>query len=396
MWRRPAHRLRQPKRLVRLRSLPLLTALFLLSAVMAAEAYRTDHGFLPPGTSTCDVHVPVTLSVPPNAAPIPDPFQGQYSGGFYHVEEINHGLFYMTDGVYQAMFLVSDGGIILVDAPPSIGVNQQDPQRSVSLLDIIYSIPETRRRDIKKLIYSHSHLDHIGAASVIKDAFPNVEIIAHEETKELITRGTGTVEPFLAGAGSIPPPLPETIFRDQATVMLGSQGLELSYQGAIHQPGNIFIYAPKQRVLMLVDVIFPGWSPFSDLAVATDVPLFVAAHDKALAFEFDAFIGGHLNHLGTRADVEESRRYIQDIKANAITALFDPSLFAIFSIVPANSLGAFAIYLDQVACECANLTLNAATTPSGTDWRGRFGAADINTVGHCWRMAEALRIDPAF
>jgi hypothetical protein len=42
------------------------------------------------------------------------------------------------------------------------------------------------------------------------------------------------------------------------------------------------------------------------------------------------------------------------------------------------------------------LTLNGATTPSGTDWRGRFGAADRNTVGHCWRMVEALRIDPAF
>ena len=48
---------------------------------------------------------------------------GEFSGGFYHVEELKDGLFYMTDGAFQAMFLVSGEGIILVDAPPSIGFN---------------------------------------------------------------------------------------------------------------------------------------------------------------------------------------------------------------------------------------------------------------------------------
>jgi len=45
----------------------------------------------------------------------------------------------------------------------------------------------------------------------------------------------------------------------------------LAYYDNNHTDGNVFIYAPKQKVLMLVDVIFPGWVPFPYLAIAKDV-----------------------------------------------------------------------------------------------------------------------------
>ena len=367
----------------------------LLLLASSAAAYRPDHGFLPGGASTCDLHVPVTLAVPANAAPVPDPFQGQFSHGFYHVEEIADSLFYATDGVYQSLVLVDPSGILVVDAPPSIGVNAADPSQSVSYLDVIFSIPEAAGKPIRKLVYSHSHLDHIGAASLIRDAFPGVEIIAHRQTNRQLRRSTGLVGPFLPGSGTLPPPLATRVFSRLKFVHLGSQLLKLSYLGPVHEPGNIFIYAPYQRVLMLVDVIFPGWSPFNDLALAEDVPKFLEAHDLVLSFDFETFVGGHLNRLGRRQDVEAARRYMDDLRLNAAAALSDPALFQIFGIVPGNSLGAFSIYLDQVACRCANLTLDPAATPSGENWLSLLGAADINTVGHCWQIAESLRIDPS-
>ena len=62
---------------------------------------------------------------------------------------------------------------------------------------------------------------------------------------------------------------------------------------------------PHQKVLMLVDVIFPGWIPFPYLAVANDVTGFIKAHDIALnRYDFDTFVGGHLTRLGTRDDVK--------------------------------------------------------------------------------------------
>src|SRR5690349_20651698 len=51
-----------------------------------------------------------------------------------------------------------------------------------------------------------------------------------------------------------------------------SQGFQLPtlqhYKGVNHERGNILIYAPTQKVLMLVDVVFPDWVPFRDLAIA--------------------------------------------------------------------------------------------------------------------------------
>ena len=370
--------------------------LALMGMSVNANAYRSDHDLLPQGSDVCESHVPVTLNIPPNAQAIPDAFQGEFSHGFYHIEELNDGLFYMTDGVYQAMFLVAKQGIIVVDAPPSIGINQADPSQSVSIVDVIYSIPETQGLSIKHLVYSHTHLDHIGAASIIQDAFPNVKITAHWETQKQLMQGTGELEGLLPGAGTNPPPLPNKMFNKQKVVRLGKQAVHLSYKGPAHEPGNIFIYAPKQKVLMLVDVIFPGWSPFTNLAIAEEVPEYIEAYDEVLAYEFDVFIGGHFNRLGNRDDVVEAKEYIMDIKANALAALQNPALFQIFGLAPQNGLGAFSIYLDQMACDCANRTLDPNITPSGSDWVNRLGTADINTLTHCWEMGEAMRIDPTF
>ncbi len=88
----------------------------------------------------------------------------------------------------------------------------------------------------------------------------------------------------------------------------------------MHEPGNIFIYAPQQKVLMVVDVIFPGWTPFIDLAMAQDVPAFLAAHDKILEYDFGTYVGGHLTRLGTTEDVKIQKEYFQEIEENGAIA----------------------------------------------------------------------------
>lgn len=34
-----------------------------------------------------------------------------------------------------------------------------------------------------------------------------------------------------------------------------------AYHGNAHEPANIFIHAPLQRVLMVIDAVFSGWTP---------------------------------------------------------------------------------------------------------------------------------------
>ena len=72
----------------------------------------------------------------------------------YLVQEIRDHLYWVTDGSYNTMFLVSNQGVIAVDAPFTIGKNY------------LKAIAEVTKEPVKIVIYSHAHMDHIGAASM--------------------------------------------------------------------------------------------------------------------------------------------------------------------------------------------------------------------------------------
>jgi len=229
MWRAERESRREK---VRFGRIGWIVAFSMVFETGTAYAGRAPQSFLPPELSACQNQTAVTAAVPPNGAPVPDPARGEFSNGFFHVEEVAPGFFYATDGTFQSAFVVSSRGIIAIDAPPMVGFNPLDPASSVSIVDVIYSVPQTQGLRIEKLIYSHSHLDYIGQASKIVDAFPDVEIIAQRETAEKIARGTGTFGPFLPNAGTVPPPRPTRTFRRSKRVRLGEKRLELTYEGA--------------------------------------------------------------------------------------------------------------------------------------------------------------------
>ena len=203
----------------------------------------------------------------------------------YLVQEIGDQLYAVSDGSYNAMFMVTDAGVVAIDAPPTLGGNY------------LKAIAEVTDKPISHVIYSHAHLDHIGAAGI----FPkNATYIAQQETANELQRAMS-----VATNKSAVPPVPTVTFPKNMTLQIGNQTLQLDYHGNNHLPGNIFIYAPNQRVLMLVDIIFPGWVPFAYLAIAKDTAGFIEAHDTALkSYDFDTIVAGHLTRIGTRADVE--------------------------------------------------------------------------------------------
>jgi glyoxylase-like metal-dependent hydrolase (beta-lactamase superfamily II) len=186
--------------------------------------------------------------------------------------------------------------------------------------------------------------------------------------------------------GGSAPPHPTVTFSDRYTLTVGSQTLELEYRNANHEPGNIFIYAPRQKVLMLVDVIYPGWAPFKLLAMSEDIPGWVKAHDDVLSYEFDTYVGGHVNRLGTRKDAKVQREYILDIERNAARALQTVEIMPIAEETGfENPWLLFDRYLDAVTQQCYDRT--------APKWIDRLGAVDVFTFDHCFLMAESLRID---
>ena len=301
--------------------------------------------------------VPPFAAVPPIAQGPATPSKG------YLVEQLGRGLYWIIDGSYQMVFLVSNEGVIVVDAPPTLGNN------------ILRAIREVTDQPITHVVYSHAHADHIGAAVL----YPASAVrIAHQETARLLEEVNDPNRP-----------LPTQVFQDHFTLHVGDQMLELDYRGPNHQPGNLFIYAPQQRVLMLVDVIFPGWVPFKELGESTNIPSWIQAHDQALAYPFQTYIGGHLTRLGNRQDVLLQQAYVEDLKANTQAALagFDPTpIFQQYGTQ--NPWVVFKVYLDNVAQMAAEATL--------VKWRGQLGGVDVFTFDNAAKMTDSVRVDFGF
>ena len=293
-------------------------------------------------------------------APIPNGVWGpqiDFEKGYF-VEEIDGGLYWVTDGSYQMIFLTTGEGVIAVDAPPSIGQN------------ILNAIAEVTDETVTHVVYSHSHADHIAGAGLFPEG---AVVIAHEDTASQLeaAHSNDRAIPFDTFVGGGPVPLPTVTFSDSYTLTVGSQTLQLDYKGNNHEPGNSFVYAPAQKVLMLVDVVFPGWIPFTELALAEDVPGYFRAHDQVLEYDFESFVGGHLTRLGTRQDVETQQAYLRDIQANAIAALQTVDFFAI-----ANEIG----FENQWALFDAYLGRRGprpAPTPPSPTGSGSLGAVDV-------------------
>lgn len=309
------------------------------------------------------------------AAPIPEAAQGvpipQDKG--YWVEEISDGLYWVTDGTYTTMFLTTGKGVIVVDAPPSIGNK------------ILKAIGGVTAEPITHVIYSHSHADHIGAAGIYPE---DAKYIAHKDTRAQLARMKDPDRPFPYGAfvGGGPVPMPTGTFEESYTLKVGRQILQLEYRGNDHEPGNIYIYAPKQKVLLKVDIVFPGWTPFKGLAIAEDAPGFLKAHDVILSYDFHRLITGHWGRLATRKDVEVQKEYMQDIQANAGRALQTVDFQAIAKETGfENKALLFDRYLDAVTEKCTELTER--------DWIDRLGGVDVWTYDHCYALIMALRVD---
>src|ERR1700704_617224 len=94
----------------------------------------------------------------PDYAPVPATVFGPaLNEQGYFVDRVERNLFWVTDGTYQSAFLATPDGVVLFDAPPTIGHNLR---RAVDAVAAAEGVAGT----VTHLVYSHHHADHAGAA----------------------------------------------------------------------------------------------------------------------------------------------------------------------------------------------------------------------------------------
>jgi glyoxylase-like metal-dependent hydrolase (beta-lactamase superfamily II) len=283
----------------------------------------------------------------------------------YYVGQVEGNLYWVTDGTYQSAFLTTSDGVVLFDAPPSIGHNIQ---RAVNEIAAANGVSD----EVTHLIYSHHHADHAGASSLFGR---NITRIGHEETRKLLLRDDDPARPP-----------PEETFEDRRTLEIGGERVELAWYGSNHSPDNIFVHLPNHDALMLVDVVNPGWAPVCCLSNLTeDVPGFIDAPGTALSYPWKHFIGGHMGRLGTRDDVATHRQYMADIADSSRKALdtVDPTPY--FVKDGENSWVAMRGYLDAIAA--------VAAAPVIEKYSGVLAAADVFTASTTSHVMQSIRLD---
>jgi glyoxylase-like metal-dependent hydrolase (beta-lactamase superfamily II) len=301
----------------------------------------------------------------PDYAPIPNSALGPaLNAQGYYVGRVEKNLYWITDGVYQSAFLTTRDGVVLLDAPPTIGGNIQRAVDEVAAANGVSN-------KVTHLIYSHHHADHGGASSLFSK---NLTRIGHEETRQLLIRDNDPARPP-----------PDEIFQDKRTLNIGGERIELAWHGSNHTPDNIYIHLPDHDTLMLIDVVNVGWAPFAVANLSENVPGYIEAPAVALQYPWKHFIGGHLGRLGARPDVTLHQEYMADMVASIKTALSSVDPTPYFQKYGNNAWAGVKGYLDEIT--------RVASEPVIKKYTGVLGAADVYTADTAFWVMESLRLD---
>ena len=301
----------------------------------------------------------------PDYAPLPETARGPaLNEQGYYVGRVERNLYYVTDSVYMCAFLTTSDGVVVLDAPPTLGNNIQ---RAIDEIAAANGVGNK----VEYVIYTHHHSDHVGAGSLFpKDA----TYIGHEETRKLLLRDNDPARP----------PNDET-FQDTRSLVIGGDRIELSYHGPNHSPDNIVIHLPDHDTLMLVDIVNPGWVQIYQSNLSEDIPGYLEAPGIALTYPWKHFIGGHMGRLGTRDDLTLHQAYMADIADSARNAIdtVDPTPY--LAKYGENSWGWLKGYLD----ECAATT----AAPVIEKYTGVLAAADVFTEDVAFQVMQSIRLD---
>ena len=327
----------------------LINVILFLALFVQAQAQKSLESYSPVLKSTLDRSIKV-----------------DYEKG-YTIIEVKPDIYVLTDGIWQSAVIVTSEGVVLIDAPESFGAKIQQ------------AVHEVTEKPITTLVYSHGHSDHIGGSQNLKDV-KNLEIIS-------LTK----VADFLREQNDPRRLIPNKTFEGAFALKKGDKEILLSNNMNYHSnEGDLFVYIPKDKFLMVIDVLAPGYVPFKNLDISSNIHEYLKVFDQILAYDFDVFVGGHLTSIGDRNDVLESKAYVMDVyetvkRVHAKTNLMEVMSEAASKIGWDNKFLLFKVFLDKV--------IDDSTIEIESRWIGRLAGVDVFGRSHASTMLLYVRWD---
>jgi glyoxylase-like metal-dependent hydrolase (beta-lactamase superfamily II) len=328
-----------------------------------------------------------------NVLPVPASSLGHITpGSEFYVEKFtsepgSDGVYFATNGGYTMFFIVGlneEEGVAVFDAPPSGSW-------------VKHAIENITSFSVKKFIYGHYHTDHVGDA---KDFMSTATYIAQEKTTAFLASRVRDL------GSSVALPVPSISWCDYYTFTHGNYTVEMQFneESAGHVPGNAFIWVPQVKLLMIVDIVFPGWVPFNRyvyfissfsvcfhlllhrMGESENATALVANVNEILKYPFEKFIGGHVGRWGTRSDILDHESFLNDLlDIAAETGSLSPDSFAPYYTQQGNLFNFLRSWYETMACNCRQKLIEK--------WGTKLAAVDIYSESHCYLIQEAMRID---
>jgi glyoxylase-like metal-dependent hydrolase (beta-lactamase superfamily II) len=202
------------------------------------------------------------------------------------ITQISGDLYRFQNNFHFSVFLVTPEGVIA-----------SDPINADAAKWLKAEIASRFGKQIRYVVYSHDHADHISGGEVF--AADGAIVIAHENAKRTII------------GENRPTAVPQITFKKRMTLELGGKTVELRYLGKNHSDNMIVMEFPEERTLFAVDFIPVKAVGFKDFPDAY-LPEWIRSLARVERMDFDILAPGH-GPLGTKADVTAFREYMTDL-----------------------------------------------------------------------------------
>ena len=238
----------------------------------------------------------------------------------------------------NAAIIVLDDGVLVVDT-------HSKPSAARALIE---QIKKLTPKPVKYVVNTHFHYDHYQGNEAYPSSWPGgVEIISSEATRANIQRlgiprikneivilpgeisqlkdalgkaptseqrsaieeNIRQAEAYLGELKTMQVTLPTITFDRSLILHRPSRTVEILWLGRAHTDGDVFVFLPKERVLVTGDALH-GWTPFMGDSYPYE---WIQTLDAAEKLEFDSVIGGHGDVMHGKAKFELWKRYFQDL-----------------------------------------------------------------------------------
>ena len=254
----------------------------------------------------------------------------------------------VADGVHAAVaapaykvncntaIIETDDGLIVVDTH----------SKPSAARVIVERLRDLSRQPVRYVINTHFHWDHWHGNEVYPKAYPGAEIVTNQITREAMARkGLKRIQDhvrqvpaeitrleaelaaargqdertrvaeslrlaraYLGEVSALEPALPTIAFEGAMKLYRRDREIHLMHLGRAHTEGDVFVYLPKEKVVITGDALI-GWTPYMGDGYPED---WAGTLDNLARLDFTHIIMGH-GAVAGRDWLETFRAYVRDM-----------------------------------------------------------------------------------